>query len=235
MQRNRDEAVRDSKFDGVELCTGSRPVASVIWLHGLGADGHDFESVVPELQRAHWPELRFVFPHAPVRPVTLNAGFRMRAWYDILGTELLQMQDEQGIDASVQRVHELVLREQAFGIGADRIVLAGFSQGGAIALAAGLTCPQRLAGIMALSTYLPIAHRLMATPLPMQQGLPVLVAHGVLDPVVPHALGMTAVGLLESSGHPVTWRSYAMGHALCGAEIHDIADWLEQVLSLGSV
>ena len=235
MQRDREKVVHDSKFDGVELCTGSPPVASIIWLHGLGADGYDFESVVPELQRPHWPGLRFVFPHAPVRPVTVNAGFRMRAWYDILGTELLQMQDEEGIDASVKRVQDLVLREQAFGIPADRIVLAGFSQGGAIAIAAGLTCPQRLAGIMALSTYVPIAHRLMATPLPMQRGLPVLVAHGVFDPVVPHALGMTAVSLLEASGHPVSWRSYSMGHSLCGEEINDIADWLEQILSLGSV
>jgi phospholipase/carboxylesterase len=226
--------VQDPMFDGVEIATGAVPVASIIWLHGLGADGHDFEPLVPELQRPYWPALRFVFPHAPIRPVTLNAGFRMRAWYDILGTELLQLQDEKGISASIEYVHQLVAREAFRGVPAERIVLAGFSQGGAIALAAGLTCRHRLAGIMALSTYVPIAHRLDSSIAAVQQGLPIFVGHGTFDPVVPHPLGLTAVGLLERWGFGVTWRSYAMAHALCDDEIQDIADWFEHVLPLES-
>lgn len=214
----------------IEIETAARPAHSVIWLHGLGADGHDFEPIVPELVRPGWPPLRFVFPHAPVRPITLNGGMRMRGWYDIYGLELMAVEDEAGILASVAEVERLLARERQRGVDSHRILLAGFSQGGAIALTAGLTHPERLAGIVALSTYLPIAARTELRRSPIQAGLPVFVGHGAIDPIVPQALGLAARQRLQAWGHPVEWRSYGMPHSVCAEEIGDLAGWMERQL-----
>jgi phospholipase/carboxylesterase len=213
-------------FDGVEVETGPGPAWTVIWLHGLGADGHDFEPIVPELVEDDWPALRFVFPHAPVRAVTINGGVRMRAWYDILGLEIAQRQDESGVRESIRFVQELIARENARGVPSARIVLAGFSQGGAIALAAALRHPEPLAGVVALSTYLPIAESTAAERSEANRALPVFMAHGNLDPVVGHALGLMSRGYLEAQGYQVDWHSYAMPHSVCAEEIEDLARWL---------
>jgi phospholipase/carboxylesterase len=213
-------------FDGVEVETGASPAWSVIWLHGLGADGHDFEPIVPELVEDEWPAIRFVFPHAPVRAVTINGGMRMRAWYDILGLEIAQRQDERGVRESIATVQQLVARENARGVPDQRIVIAGFSQGGAIALAAALRHPRRLGGVVALSTYLPIAESSEAERSDANRDLPVFMAHGNLDPVVGHALGLMSRGYLEKLGYRVDWHSYPMPHSVCAEEISDLADWL---------
>lgn len=217
-------------LDCVEIETAPRAAHSVIWLHGLGADGHDFEPIVPELLRPGWPPLRFVFPHAPVRPITLNGGMRMRGWYDIHGLELMSVEDEAGIQASVADVGRLIERERQRGVESHRILLAGFSQGGAIALTAGLTSPERLAGIVALSTYLPIAAQTEARRAPIQQALPIFVGHGAVDPIVPQALGLAASQRLQAWGHPVDWHSYGMPHSVCADEIHDLSRWMERHL-----
>ncbi len=217
-------------LESIEIETAARPTHSVIWLHGLGADGHDFEPIVPELLRPHWPPLRFVFPHAPVRPITLNGGMRMRGWYDIYGLELMSVEDEAGILASVLEVERLIARERQRGIDSQRILLAGFSQGGAVALTAGLTHPERLAGIVALSTYLPIASRTEARRAPIQAGLPVFIGHGAVDPIVPQALGIAASQRLQAWGQAVEWHSYAMPHSVCADEIRELSGWMERHL-----
>ena len=204
--------------------------ASVILFHGLGADGHDFESIVPELRLPASPSVRFVFPHAPLRPVTINGGMRMRAWYDITGLDRRSIQDESGIRESARSADALVLREQQRGIAADRIVLAGFSQGGAIALFAGLRQPARLAGILALSTYLPLADTLDAEAHPASAAVPIFLAHGTFDPVVPLALGEVTRKHLASLGYDVDWHTYPMPHSLCGPEVADIREWLLRAL-----
>lgn len=214
----------------IEIETGPQPRHSVIWLHGLGADGHDFEPIVPELVKPGWPSLRFVFPHAPVRPITLNGGMRMRGWYDIYGLELMAIEDEAGILASVAEVERLLARERQRGVDSHRVLLAGFSQGGAVALAAGLTQPERLAGIVALSTYLPIAAQVAARRAPIQAGLPVFVGHGAVDPIVPQALGLAARQRLQDWGHTVDWHSYGMPHSVCAEEIRDLSGWMERHL-----
>ena len=217
-------------LDCVEITTGERPLHSVIWLHGLGADGHDFEPMVPELVRQGWPPLRFVFPHAPVRSITLNGGMRMRGWYDLFGLSLTAIEDEAGILASVAAIEALIARERSRGVESHRILLAGFSQGGAIALAVSLQHAERLAGIVALSTYLPIAARIESGRNGMQQGLPVFIGHGAVDPIVPQLLGQTARQQLEHWGHPVEWRSYAMPHSVCAEELKDLSGWMERHL-----
>ena len=201
---------------------------SVIWLHGLGADGHDFEAIVPDLGLAG--RLRFVFPHAPVRPVTINGGMSMRAWYDIVSLERDGPIDEDGIRASAELLNALIAREHQRGVPWERIVVAGFSQGGAIALHVGLRYSQALAGIMALSTYLPLAGRL---PAEMAEGAtkrPVFVAHGSFDPVVPFVAGQHARETLEAQDFSVEWHDYPMGHSVCAEEIVDIRNWLLRVL-----
>lgn len=209
----------------VEIETAASPDASVIWLHGLGADGHDFEPVVPELRLAPTLRLRFVFPHAPVRPVTLNMGMRMRAWYDILqlggGPE-----DEAGVRASQGMVEALIERERSRGVAARRIVLAGFSQGGAIALHTGLRHGQRLAGILALSTYLPLAGSLQAERSEANRDLPIFMAHGEFDDVIPITRAQQSRQALVAQGYAPQWHSYPMPHSVCGEEIADIAAWL---------
>ena len=215
-----------ARFDGVEQETGADPRWSVIWLHGLGADGHDFEPIVPELVEDDWPPLRFVFPHAPVRAVTINGGVRMRAWYDILGLEIAQRQDETGLRESIAFVQGLIARENRRGVPSERIVIAGFSQGGAIALAAAVRHPERLGGVVALSTYLPIAESTEAERSEANRGVPVFMAHGNLDPVVSHALGVMSKGFLENLGYRVDWHSYAMPHSVSAEEIEALSRWL---------
>lgn len=213
----------------VEVQTGVRPDAAVIWLHGLGADGHDFEPVVPALRLPARLAVRFVFPHAPLRAVTLNMGMAMRAWFDIveLGGH---HQDEAGIRASQALLDALVERELARGIAARRIVLAGFSQGGAIALQTGLRHPQRLAGVMALSTWLPLADSLAAERHPANHDVPIFMAHGRQDEMVDIRLAQHSRDLLLGLGYALQWHDYPMDHAVCPQEIEAIGDWLAQLL-----
>ena len=210
----------------VEHETAASPEWSVIWLHGLGADGHDFEPIVPELVAKDWPPIRFVFPHAPVRAVTINGGVRMRAWYDILGTEIAARQDEKGVRASIVELDRLIEHETQRGIASERIVLAGFSQGGAIVLAGGLRHPQRLGGIVALSTYLPIAHLGTGEFSAANRDVPIFMAHGTADPVVPASLGSMSRDLLRGEGYRVDWHAYPMPHSVCAEEIAELARWL---------
>lgn len=211
--------------------TGSAPRASIIWLHGLGADGHDFEPIVPELEWPSAPAVRFVFPHAPYRPVTLNGGATMRAWYDIaIGARGLD-QNEGHIRESEQHLRGLIEAEVARGIEPGRIVLAGFSQGAAMALHTGLRYPQSLAGIMALSMPIPLADKI---PSEWNRGnvhMPVFLAHGTADPIVPFAVGEHARQLLGELGVNAEWHSYAMAHSVCAQEILDIRAWLIKVLA----
>ena len=218
-------------LETIERQTAPNPTHSIIWLHGLGADGNDFAPIVPQLVHADWPPLRFVFPHAPVRPVTVNNGMLMRAWYDIAGFDLSQRQDEAGVRASVAQVEQLIAREAQRGVPPERVVLAGFSQGGAVALATGLRHAGRLAGIVALSTYLPIAEIIAAERHAANAQLPVFMAHGSFDPVVPLRLGEISRELLHGLGHPLDWHVYPMAHQVCPQEIYDLADWLTQRLS----
>jgi len=222
------------KLETVERETGPEPTASVIWLHGLGADGYDFDPIVPALRLPGGPEVRFVFPHAPVRPVTINNGIEMRAWYDIIAIQRGAREDEAGIRESAEAVAALLRREEGRGVAPERVVLAGFSQGGAVALHAGLRYPQKLAGIMGLSTYLPLrssAGEFSAA----NRGTPIFMAHGSLDPVVPAMLGEESAQFLAEAGHPVEFQSYEMPHAVCPQEVEDIRNWLGQQLAAREV
>ena len=214
----------------LELETGPRPTAAVIWLHGLGADGYDFEPIVPELGLAATPAVRFVFPHAPMRPVTINGGVVMRAWYDILSLEGVRREDDAGVRASQASVEALIAREASRGIPAERVVLAGFSQGGAIALQTGLRHADRLAGIMALSTYLPLAASLAAEASAANRDVPIFMAHGRDDGLIPIERAMISRDVLRKAGYAVEWHDYAMEHAVCREEIDDIAAWLRHVV-----
>jgi phospholipase/carboxylesterase len=217
-------------LETVEQETGAQPQWTVLWLHGLGADGHDFAPIVPELVRPHWPALRFVFPHAPVRPVTINNGVRMRAWYDIVSMDFATRADSAGIEESVAQVEALVAREAGRGIPASRLLLAGFSQGGAIALAAGLRRSEPLAGLIALSTYLPGGAEMAASRHPNAVAQPVFYAHGQGDPVIPGQLGLASAQVLDRAGFEVEWHAYPMAHQVCAQEISDLGDWLERRL-----
>ncbi len=216
-------------LSSIEINPSAPATASVIFLHGLGADGNDLAPLAAELDLAG---VRFVFPHAPVRPVTINGGYRMRAWYDIVSRDILQGEDDAGIRASEQQVCALIQHEHAQGVAAGRIVLAGFSQGGAVALHTGLRYPQRLAGILALSAYLPLVASVKAESARANAETPIMMAHGTEDDVVPYAAGEKSQRLLAGLGHPVIWRSYPMPHTLCAAEIADAAIWLSEVLEL---
>jgi len=215
--------------DCLELETGPQPDAAVIWLHGLGADGHDFEPVVGALELPERQRIRFVFPHAPMRAVTINMGMRMRAWYDIVEPGG-RREDEAGIRASQQSIEGLIERERARGIATGRIVVAGFSQGGAIALQTGLRQPSALAGIMALSTYLPLAGTLQAERAPANAGVPIFMAHGLYDEMIGIERAQRSRALLEELGYAVAWHEYPMGHSVSSEEIAAIAAWLQQVL-----
>lgn len=223
----------------VEIETGGKPpIGSVIWLHGLGADGHDFEPVVAELRLPDELPLRFVFPHAPVRPVTINGGMTMRAWYDIFSLDRDGPADEVGIRASAELLDALIDRERERGIQADRIVVAGFSQGGAIALHGALRYPERLAGLMALSTYLPLQQFFKTEVLDSQVAggidMPIFMAHGSFDPVLPMDGGRASANLLIKSGRKVEWHDYPMAHGVCPDEISDIRAWLLSVYKAAS-
>ena len=219
--------------DCVEVELG-HPQASVIWLHGLGADGHDFEPMVPELGLSPDDGIRFVFPHAPVRPVTINGGMTMRAWYDIRTFDRDGPQDEAGIRESALLLERLIERERQRGSDYPRIVVAGFSQGGAIALHTGLRFPQRLAGVMALSTWLPLAQsfreEVAENTDAALRGLRIFMAHGSFDPVLPIEFGKTTRAALQSAGFNVEWHEYPMGHAVCAEEITAVRRWLQSVL-----
>ena len=211
-------------MEAVEIETGSPPRAAVIWLHGLGADGHDFEPIVPELELDK--AVRFVFPHAPIRPVTINQGMRMRAWYDILqlggGPE-----DEPGLRAS-QKITEELIRAQA--LPASKIVLAGFSQGGAIVLQTALRYPERLAGVVALSTYLPLAATVAAERCDANRDLPMFMAHGQYDDLIPMSRARASREQLEKLGYKIEWHDYPMPHSVCAPEIADISAFFSKVI-----
>ncbi len=215
----------------IELHTGDAPRASVVVLHGLGADGTDFLSLADELDLAAVGPLRWVFPRAPVQPVTINGGYPMRAWYDILGADLVRREDEAGLRASMAAVHALLDRERARGVPAGRIVLAGFSQGCAITLGAGLRYPHRLAGLAGLSGYLPLAERTDAERADANRDTPVFLAHGERDGVVPLARGEAARDALQARGQPLQWQTYPMEHSVCLEEVRDLQRWLLQVLA----
>ncbi len=213
----------------VELETGNKPVGSVIWLHGLGADGRDFEPIVPELRLPADLPLRFVFPHAPVRPVTINGGMAMRAWYDILSLDSEGRADAEGVHQSTALLEALVEREVERGIEPDHIVVAGFSQGGAIAINAVLHSRLKLAGLMALSTYIPLPGELAASR--GNRGLPVFMGHGSFDPMIQMQWGRASADSLAKAGFTVEWHDYPMAHAVCPEEINDIRTWLLNVFS----
>ena len=215
----------------IELETGARPQVAVIWLHGLGADGNDFVPIVADLVAKEWPAIRFVFPHATKRPITINGGITMRAWYDITGMEIAQRQDEAGIRGSILQLQALIAREVERGIPTGHIFLAGFSQGAAMVLSGGLRHPQRLGGIVALSGYLPLEQQLESERTPANAEVPIFIGHGSFDPVVPQTLGMLSRDFLRAHGYTVDWHSYAMAHQVCAEEIADLRQWIDARLA----
>jgi phospholipase/carboxylesterase len=212
----------------VEKETGPSPIWSVIWLHGLGADGNDFAPIVPELVDASWPAVRFVFPHAPVRPVTVNNNAPMRAWYDIKGLAIADKQDAEGIRDSIEEVEALIAQEGARGVPASRVILAGFSQGGAMALSAGLRHRETLAGLLILSAYLPLHETIEAERSGANHTTPIFWGHGTADPIVPVVLGEQSRQALETLGHHIDWHTYPMAHQVSLPEIADVRAWLTE-------
>ncbi len=217
-------------LETIEMETAPNPDAAVIWMHGLGADAHDFEPVVPQIVRRGERAWRFIFPHAPVRPVTINGGMSMRAWYDILGFDRGALEDAEGFRATDQEVRGLIGRELARGIAPGRIVLAGFSQGGAVSLYSGLRYPERLAGLVVLSSYLPMRSTLDVEGSPANAGLSIFMAHGADDPVLPLAMGQASRDMLKSMRYDVEWHQYRMPHSVCEPELEDIRHFLFRVL-----
>jgi len=217
-------------LETIEIETAARPDAAVIWLHGLGADGHDFEPVVPELVRPGERAWRFIFPNAPVRPVTINGGMPMRAWYDLKGLDRKAAEDAAGFRDTDAQIRRLIAREAERGIPVHRLVLAGFSQGGAVSLYTVPRFPERLAGVMALSCYLPREAGFAAERAPANDGTPIFMAHGRADNVLPLSLGVQSRDFLMARGYTVEWHDYPMAHAVCDAEIADIREFLLRVL-----
>ena len=220
----------DALLDCVEHNTGSHPTHCVNWLHGLGADGHDFAPIVPELRLPASLSVRFVFPHATIQPVTINGGMAMRSWYDILTPNLIKREDEQGIRASERAIQALIARENARGIPTERIVLAGFSQGCAMTLHTGLRLPSKLAGLMGLSGYLPLIDVSDNERHAANADTPIFLAHGTHDPVVVLERAEASRAKLVALGYPVQWHTYPMQHSVCAEEIHDISRFLQSVL-----
>lgn len=218
-------------LETIQNQTGDAPTATVIVLHGLGADGNDFVPFVQELDLAAVGPVRYVFPHAPTMPVTINGGYVMRAWYDILGADMARREDEAGLRRSMAEITALIDAERASGIAANRIVLAGFSQGAAMTLLTGLRYPERLAGLVGMSGYLPLAGRLTAERSAANDDVPVFLAHGRGDPVVPYAAGVATRDALRSMGYPVEWHEYPMQHSVCMEEVADLNRWLLRVLA----
>jgi len=213
--------------ENVVLEPATKADAAVIWLHGLGADGYDFVPIVDELRLPPTLAVRFIFPHARPRPVTINNGFVMRAWYDITGLGPDRKEDDAGIRESAGVVNGYIEQQNARGVATERIVIAGFSQGGAIALQASLRYPERLGGVMALSTYLPLRESVAAEASPANKGLPILMCHGLRDPMIAAAIGKASRDQLVSLGYTVEWQSYPMEHQVCMEEVHDISRWLQ--------
>lgn len=217
-------------LESIEIETGANPQHAVIWLHGLGADGHDFAPIVPELGLQDAPTIRFIFPHAPIQPVTINGGMAMRSWYDIYVADLVRHEDESGLRQSQIEVQNLIARENARGIPTENIVLAGFSQGCAMTLQTGLRLPERLAGMLCLSGYLPLAAAVAKERHPANQDTPIFMAHGSMDPVVPLTRAEASRQQLEAMGYQVQWNVYPMPHAVCPEEITAIGQFFKQVL-----
>jgi len=221
----------DNLLEALETQTSPSPTAAVVWMHGLGADGYDFVDIVPVLRLPESLAVRFVFPHAPMQPVAINNGMVMRAWYDIRPDAGARREDEQGIRRSQGHIEALIARERARGVPPARIVLAGFSQGGAMALQTGLRHPERLAGVMALSCYLPLAERLAAEASAANRDVPIFMAHGTGDPLIPLARARQGYESLSGLGYGVEWHEYPMPHSVCDAEIRDIGAWLARILA----
>ena len=217
-------------LETVEIETAHSPQRAVIWMHGLGADGHDFVDIVPALGLRDTP-VRFVFPHAPMRKVTINHGMVMRAWYDVSDDGGVRREDEAGVREAQASIEVLLAREKARGVGAEHIVLAGFSQGGAMALHTALRHPERLAGVMALSCFLPLAHLVAGEAAAANRRTPFFMAHGVHDPLIPLARARSARDALTALGYPVEWHEYPMPHSVSDVEVLDIAAWLARVLA----
>ncbi|MFI5373399.1 MAG: alpha/beta hydrolase [Candidatus Rokuibacteriota bacterium] len=217
-------------LDAIEIETAPSPTATVIWMHGLGADGHDFEPIVPELRLPASLPVRFVFPHAPLRPVTINQGHVMRAWYDIRALAGVRREDEAGVRQSARQVEALLERERQRGIAPGRLVLAGFSQGGAMALHVGLRHAERLAGVMALSCYLPLGDVLATEAAAANRDVPIFWAHGVHDPMIPLAMAEHGRAQVAALGYSIEWHQYAIPHSVSAEEIADVARWLGRVL-----
>ncbi len=219
-------------LETVEIESGANPTAAIIWMHGLGADANDFVPIVKELDLSNCPAIRFVFPNAPQIPVTLNGGYIMRAWYDIAaaGTDINKREDEAGLRQSQQQIDALIARENARGIATDKIILAGFSQGCAMALQTGLRHPQKLAGIMGLSGYIPLADKVEAERHAANQDAPIFLVHGASDPVIPIQRAQQSRDLLLSLGYAIEWHDYWMQHSVSPQEIVDIGNWLRKVL-----
>ncbi len=217
-------------LESIEIETGPNPSHAVIWLHGLGADGNDFAPLVPELKLQAAPAIRFVFPHAPVRPVTINNGMSMRAWYDIFMPEAVLREDDAGLRESQAAIEALISRENARGIPSENIVLAGFSQGCAMTLQTGLRLKQKLAGLMCLSGYLPLASLIDAESHPANQQTPIFLAHGTMDPVIVLGRAQASQQKLKELGYDVSWKTYPMQHSVCLDEVQDISAFLRKVL-----
>jgi phospholipase/carboxylesterase len=217
-------------LETIQIETGPNPTASVIWLHGLGASGDDFVPIVRELDLAGLQNIRFVFPHAPTMPVTINNGYVMRAWYDIIGADLSRREDEKGLRASQAMVEQLIAQEKARGIPAERIVLAGFSQGCAMTIQTGLRHPEKLAGLLCLSGYVPLHTTIAEERHPSNQATPIFMAHGRGDQVIPIVRAEQSRDLLRSLGYEVEWHEYLMPHSVCQEEVDDISAWFRRVL-----
>jgi phospholipase/carboxylesterase len=218
-------------LDNIEIETAPNPTIAVVWLHGLGADGNDFVPLVRELDLTGLPGIRFVFPHANTMPVTINGGYVMRSWYDIVATDLTRREDEGGLRASQLQVEALIAREKARGIPASRIILAGFSQGCAMTLQTGLRHPEKLAGMLCLSGYLPLSSVAGAERSEASLATPIFMAHGVQDPVVPFARAEESRKVVEALGYQVEWHAYPMQHTLCLEEVQDISTWIRKVVA----
>ena len=218
-------------LEAIEIETAPNPDGAVVWMHGLGADGHDFEPIVPELRLRATTRIRFVFPHAPLRPVTINQGHVMRAWYDVRALAGVRREDEAGVRQSARQIEALLARERQRGIAPRRIVIAGFSQGGAMALHVGLRYADRLAGLLALSCYLPLSNTLPTEASPANRDVPIFWAHGLHDPMIPQALAEQGRAQLAELGYQIDWHQYPIPHSVSAEEIADVARWLERVLA----
>lgn len=219
-----------SILETIRLETGPQPTVSIIWMHGLGADGQDFVPIVGQLNLSQCPAIRFIFPHAPTRPITINGGYVMRGWYDIVHPDLKQLEDEQGVRASQVAIEQLIAQEIEQGIPADRIILAGFSQGSAMALHTGIRYPKKLAGILALSGYIPLGEQVAVERSVANQAIPIFMAHGIDDLIVSMQRAKQSRDLLQGLHYAIEWHEYPMQHSVCFEEVRDIGHWLQRII-----